>query len=180
MAGSRFPSLGGLYEAFPSAVGDIGLSARDADCIGLLGTLARDEAWMAGLSLGAYVLSRRDAVGWGCACIRDLVGDGDDHDPADRALAAAEAWAARPDDTLRRTALDLGLSGDAGRPETWMALAAGWSGGSIGPPEFPHLRAPPEQTARAVRTGLFLMLSRRQDAPALARCIARAAELASA
>ncbi len=182
MAGPRFPSLAGLYEAFPSAVADIGLPASAADCVQVLADLAREEAWPAAISLAAYLLSRRDAVAWGCQSLRRFSGARPVPPPgAEQALKVAEAWAARPEEGLRRLALDLGTKADAGEPETWMALAAGWSGGSIGPPEFPHLRAPPEQTARAVRTGLFLVLAQLPPGAAAApcgACIAQASNLA--
>jgi hypothetical protein len=41
-----------------------------------------------------------------------------------------------------------------------MALAAGWSGGSVVPPHLGIAPAAPDQTARAIRAGLMIAISR--------------------
>jgi hypothetical protein len=53
--------------------------------------------------------------------------------------------------------------GDARSPATWVALAAGWSGGSVVPDDMGYAPADPEQTAKAVRVALFIALSRLED-----------------
>lgn len=157
MAALRFPTLRGLYDAFPTAVGDVGLPAGDEDCVALLRALAGREDWPAAVSLCAYILPRREAVWWGCRCLKGL--DPSVSDSQLESLHAAEAWARQPDEAHRRAALAVGGAGDASLPATWMALAAGWSGGSVVPPEYAAVRPPPEQTARCVRAGLLIAIS---------------------
>jgi len=78
----------------------------------------------------------------------------------EKALTFAEAWVEEPDEPLRRKALALGNMSNPRAATTWLALAAGWSGGSIVPAELGQVIAAPEQTARAVRVALFIALSR--------------------
>jgi hypothetical protein len=157
MALLRFPTVRDLYDAFPTARDDVGVASSDEECLLLLRSLTMKEAWNSAVSLCAYLLPRREAVWWGCRSLRSM------QPQLSRAEAAildvAEAWVREPDEARRRKVLDLGTRADGRLPATWMALAAGWSSGSLLPPEHIHLRAPPEQTARAVRAGLLIALS---------------------
>ena len=67
-------------------------------------------------------------------------------------LGFAEAWVEEPEEPRRRKALASGNVGDTRSPATWVALAAGWSGGSIVPDDMGYAPADPEQTAKAVRS----------------------------
>lgn len=158
MALLRFPTVRDLYDAFPTALDDVGLPATDEECMALLRSLTTSEAWNSAISLCAYLLPRRQAVWWGCRSLRSMQPQLSRSEAA--ILDVAEAWVREPDEAHRRKVLDIGTRADGRLPATWIALAAGWSGGSIVPPEFPFLRAPPEQTARAVRAGLLIAISR--------------------
>jgi hypothetical protein len=81
----------------------------------------------------------------------------------DRMIGFAEAWVEEPEEPRRRKALASGAMGDARSPATWVALAAGWSGGSVVPDDMGYAPADPEQTAKAVRVALFIALSRLED-----------------
>ena len=158
MALLRFPRVRDLYDAFPAALDDVGIPASDEPCLAFLRSLITREAWNPAISFCAYMLPRREAVSWGCQSLRSMQPQLSQAEAT--TLNAAEAWAREPEENFRRAALELGTQGDAGLPAIWMALAAGWSGGSIVPPEYAHVRAPPEQTARAVRAGLMIAMSR--------------------
>lgn len=165
MALLRFPTVRSLYEAFPTAEEDVGAPPSDEGCVAFLHLLLADCAWRPAVSFCAYMLPRREAVAWGCRSLRKILSK---PAPAEAvALDAAEMWALQPEERLRRAALQIGNEGNAGLPGMWMALAAGWSGGSIVPDGPAVVRAPPEQTARAVRAGLLIAASRMQarDAP---------------
>jgi hypothetical protein len=77
----------------------------------------------------------------------------------DDALLAAEAWVRDPEETTRRAALDLGWSRDAGIATTWLALAAGQSGGSITPEGAYPVAPPPQATALDVKAGIVLAIA---------------------
>jgi len=78
----------------------------------------------------------------------------------ERMLGFAEDWVREPEEPRRRKVLASGTMGDKRSPATWVALAAGWSGGSVVPEDMGYAPADPEQTAKAVRVALFIALSR--------------------
>jgi len=106
----------------------------------------------------AYLLPRREAVWWACRCARTPL----NKIAEDRAagLLAAEAWVEEPDDERRQVALDIGTRGHCDDPLTWVALAAGWTGGLlVSGPQRPipmppihdragHVHGDPDQCAK--------------------------------
>lgn len=176
----RFPTLRSLYDAFPTAAGDVAAPVSDLGSIALLQDLAAAEAWQEAVSLCAYLLPRREAVWWGSQSLRAARR----LEEAEFALLdAAEDWVRQPDEDHRRIALHCGSTADAGLPAAWMALAAGWSGGSVVPAEYAPVRPPPEQTARCVRAGLMIaiaLMPAEAVKAALEPCFARGVALATA
>jgi hypothetical protein len=82
-------------------------------------------------------------------------------DEEEAVAKAAEAWVAAPEEERRVTALELGTGSDYSWPSTWLALAAGWSGGNIALGlEGAMAPPPPQQTARAVRAALAAAVAR--------------------
>jgi hypothetical protein len=102
--------------------------------------------------------------------------------PRDRGacLLAAEAWVYDPDDAHRKAAAEIGAASDSNDPLTWLALAAGWSGGLL--VTFPSLPVPVPtyMTARAARIAVLLSVAKlRKDRPSrLQACIADGMKLA--
>ena len=78
-------------------------------------------------------------------CVRALIGEGG----ADEALRAAETWVRTPEDDNRRAALWIANDSDRRKPTTWLAFAAGWSGGSL----LPADQKPVPPPARGMRDG---------------------------
>ena len=152
MAKTRFLTARDLYEAFPVAQDDIGLEASDEGAIPFLQELIDKRKWNAAVSYCAYLLPRREAVWWGCQALRQIQPHRAPQDT--RAIELAEAWVREPEEDRRLSALNYGNAGDHRAPATWMALAAGWSGGNV-MPDFGHAPAQPYQTARAIRAGLL-------------------------
>ena len=70
-------------------------------------------------------------------------------------------WVRNPEEAERRAALQIGMSGDTGAPSTWLALAAGHSGGSIAPENSPSVHAWAEATATNLKAGLILAIVQR-------------------
>ena len=76
-------------------------------------------------------------------------------------LALAENWVRQPEEDQRCAVLDAGMAAPTKTPGVWIALAAGWSGGSM-------MRAgcrapvtpPPYLTAKAVNAGVLGALAR--------------------
>jgi hypothetical protein len=179
MPAIRFATIADLYDTFPTAPADVGAPRSDTPSLTFLQSLVATGSWSPAVSFCAYLLPRREAVWWGCQSLRRM--QPQRTPPEAAALAAAEAWVREPEEHLRRAALDRGTEGDAGWPATWMALAAGWSGGSIAAPEFGIVPVAPYQTARAIRAGLLIAMA---DIPSaetpelLKPCIEAAIDLA--
>jgi hypothetical protein len=157
MIHARFVTVGDLFDSFPSAAADVGAASESTASLDFLKGAIQRQQWEPAISFCAYLLPRRVAVAWGCRSLRRML-------PArkpeeERLLEFAEAWVAEPDEPRRRKALAAGSVGDTRSPATWVALAAGWSGGSIVPEEMGYIPADPEKTAKAVRVALFIALS---------------------
>ncbi len=149
MSRVRFATALALYEAFPEVSPKIGTAPTDRSPIEFLKKLSSDGKLPDAVTFCAYLLPRREAVWWACGCARALLGD----IARDRAagLMAAEAWVYEPDDKHRQAALEIGTEGDRNDPLTWLALAAGWSGGFLTSPPNTQNPVPPTMSARAAR-----------------------------
>jgi hypothetical protein len=161
MSQVRFSTVRDLFDAYPSAAGDVGAAEDSMRTLDFVRLLVGKRDWQAAISVCAYLLPRRVAVAWACRSIRRMVERLRPDD--DRMIGFAEAWVEEPEEPRRRKALASGNVGDARSAATWVALAAGWSGGSIVPDDMGYAPADPEQTAKAVRVALFIALSRLEE-----------------
>ena len=93
----RFTTAAQVFEAFPRAAFDIGSRPVDEGPIEFVRTLIARAHRYDAVTYAAYLLPKREAVWWGCQCLRAF-------SPAyaDEALMAAEAWVRTPDETTRR------------------------------------------------------------------------------
>jgi hypothetical protein len=157
----RFNTVQDLFEAYPSAVKDVGAADGSMRSLDFVRACLANRDWPQAISFCAYLLTRRVAVAWGCRTLRrmreKLTSD------EQRAIQFAEDWVQEPEEPQRRKALASGTVGNPKSPTTWVALAAGWSGGSIVPIEMGYAAPAPEQTARAIRVALLIALSKLVD-----------------
>jgi hypothetical protein len=177
MGALRFSAARDVFEAFPTARIDIKAQPSDQSPVAYLRGLASGPTPDDAIAFCAYLLPRREAVWWAGQCVRALIGEPTEND--ETALTAAEEWVREPEEHQRRHVLEIGLAADQGAASTWVALAAGWSGGPMivgdhgGPP------APPQLTAQSAATAIKLALGRRQDRGAeIARCVERGVRIA--
>ena len=151
MSRIRFATIRALSESFPEALENIGAEPTDELPIAFLNRHAAAGKPDQAIEVCAYLLPRREAVWWGCASARTLLGGRLQGDTA--GLVAAEAWVQEPSEENRQRALDVGTNAASNEPLTWLALAAGWSSGTFPPTPFP---VPPYMTSRAVRISLLI------------------------
>jgi hypothetical protein len=115
----------------------------------------------------AMWLPKPHAVWWASDCIRKRAA-GQLTGPQRAAVNSAAAWAVAPSEQARRAAQEAAAALGGKTPAGWLALAAFWSTGSIGPPDAPAVPAPEEMTGRTV--GNVIVLAGRcwpgKDAPA--------------
>ena len=157
MTGSRFNSARDIFAAFPGVEQVIGAAPTDEPLPTFLERLRRGDTPEDAVSVLAYALGRREGVWWAIQSVRMLARIGTDQQ--DMHLQAAETWVRDPDDLTRRDALRLGMGGNHRSASTWVALAAGWSGGNIGPSRHALVLAAPEMTPKAVRTAILVALA---------------------
>ncbi len=155
----RFGTAQQVFEAFPTAAADIDVKPVDETPLDFARKLLAPGRRFQAVVYVAYLLPRREAVWWGCLCVRAINGN-----QADEALLAAESWVRDPDEATRRAALNLGWTRDARRATTWLALAAGQSGGSIAAEDASYVQAPPQATALDVKAAVILAIA--QSPPA--------------
>lgn len=110
------------------------------------------------VTYAAYLLPRRRAVWWGHECARSVVHLLTQEDR--QSLELAEAWVREPEEEQRVAAMLGGMAARNKTPGVWIALAAGWSGGSMSDPGLPAVPPPPHLTPRAVNAGVLGALAR--------------------
>lgn len=172
MPGSRFTTAREVFHAFPSTEDDISAGPTDEPPLRYLAGLRASPTPEDAVSFLAYALGRREAVWWAAQGVRLManipVGG------EDAPLKAAESWVREPDDLNRREALRLGMTGNRRLATSWVALAAGWSGGNIAPGPGAVVPATPEMTPKAARTAILVALatvSARDRAARLQACV---------
>jgi len=149
----RFATAHALFDAFPEVSQKVTAEPTDQSPIVFLKALSSANKLPDAVTFCAYLLPRREAVWWACRCVRALSRD----IAPDRGagLLAAEAWVHEPDDEHRQTALDAGTKGKTSNPTTWLALAAGWSGGILASSTTKQVLVPQYMTARAARVAVL-------------------------
>lgn len=162
----RFSRALDVFEAFKELHRFVALPEDEIDPLGYVRRLLESGRRIDAVTFLAYVLPRREAVWWGRKCLSAILGPAADDDAA----RAAEAWVRAPEEENRRAALALGTADDALRPTTWLALAAGRSGGSITAPEQTPISPAPEACAQSVNAAIVLAISV-QDPPAIGEWI---------
>jgi len=150
----RFATAEALFETFPELSQKIGARPTEQFPIAFLRSLIAAGELEDAVTFCAYLLPRREAVWWACRSVRTSSGQIEGDRAA--ALLCAEAWVREPDDAHRQAALELGTKGHCDDPSTWVALAAGWSGGFLVPGPHHAIPMPQYMTARATRTAILI------------------------
>lgn len=173
----RFNTDRALFVAFPTARAEVGVEPKDLDPPSVARELVGAGKLNEAMTLCAYLLSRREAVVWGCRSLRSF--QSDTRGMTTPCLKAAEDWIARSSEANQAAAREAGEAGSVDEASTWMARAAGWSGGMLGP--YLPAPVPPHLTAVGVSVGLRLALHYLRPEDRLARgraCVEDALRLA--
>lgn len=149
----RFTTARQVFEAFPSLTDDIDTQPGDEAPLDFARKLLARAHRFDAITYAAYLLPRREAVWWGCQCVRAMA-----ETKIDDALLASEAWVRDPEEEQRRAALNLSAAADVRKATTWLAMAAGQSGGSITPEGAQPVAAPPQSTAADVKVAIILAI----------------------
>lgn len=176
----RHRTAAALFAAVPQIAEDMTARPDDPDeaLADFVARLAESPIPEEAVTAASYGLAPRYAVWWAHGCLEAEAGA---LGPADlRLMALCADWAYRPDDDRRLRALDAAMTAPQATPGVWLGFAAGWSSGSMVPPEQAFIPVQPFMCGRAVNAAVLTALARvarpRRRA-ALSRCIAEAVAL---
>ena len=155
----RYPTAPELFAALPEIAEDIDARPAEGERVTdfarrLLDSPTPEEA----VTCAAQIFTRRVSVWWGHECLRHVAVV---LDPGDlEMMERAAAWVARPEEELRAATLDAAMAAEPRTPGVWLALAAGWSGGSVAPPDSAPVPPPRFLTGRGVNAAVLTALAR--------------------
>jgi hypothetical protein len=113
------------------------------------------ELFLDAIRFLAFALPRREAVGWGCLCVRHSLGM-QDAAKISETQVAVERWVSNPDEENRRAAKVAADKEGSESPSALLALAAFFSGGSMVPANLPPV-APPEHATPQFVAGAVMV-----------------------
>jgi len=149
-----------LLEKRPLELGDEAtpLVEDNKSSIEVVDTLADAELLSDAVKVLAHALSKPRAVWWASQVSRASFPEGTvPTDDEEIALKASEDWVRKPEEDLRRAAMKIADDGGYKTAACLAAAAAGWSGGSMGSPEFDP--APPPENLTSIAVGSSIVLS---------------------
>jgi len=162
MAHLRFERVRDVIDAFPSVVHELDIEPSDEGSLDFLSSLAGGGEHDKAVGFCAYLLPRREAVFWGCRCVRKFVPKGTLDE--EEGIRLAEDWVREPEEDRRMAALELGMRYSSKLATTHLALAAGWSGRSFSIAGGDPVPIQPHATARAVRAAILIAACRARPA----------------
>jgi hypothetical protein len=120
-----------------------------------LDTLIEKQQFPDAVRFLAHALPKREAVWWACMCTRAVAGSSVPPKIA-AALACAEKWVVDPSEENRRASMPAAEGAEFKTPAGCAAVAAFWSGGSLGPPNAPVVPPGEYLTAHGVVGAVML------------------------
>jgi hypothetical protein len=117
--------------------------------------LVEKELFHDALRLVAYLLPKREAIGWGCLCVRHILPSPKDQPLAD-VQVAAERWVAAPNEETRWAAKEAADKEDPRTPSGLLAMAVFFAGPSMVPPHLQAVPPPDHATSLIVANTVFL------------------------
>ena len=155
----RFSTANELFEEFPAVREDMQAEPTEQDCLAFLRGLAASATPEEAITFAAYLLPPREAVWWAHQCLNYRARRADRARPCRCWPSPRPGCASR----TRRRATPRSRRPTRPRPKTpgvWVAFAAGWSGGTMGPLDVSPVPPPPFLTPRAVNAGVLGLLAR--------------------
>ena len=151
----RFATARSVFEAFPDLGYVLAAPADDIEPLDFARALSAGPRPSDAVLFISHLLPRREAVWWAAQCVRALLGAG----AAGEALRIAETWVRTPEEDNRNGALRIANDSDRRKPTTWLAFAAGWSGGSMVPPDQTLLPPPAGACAMAANSAIMMAVA---------------------
>ena len=117
--------------------------------------LVEKELFQDALRMVAYLLPRREAIGWGCLCVRHILPNPQEK-PLPVVQTAAERWVAGPYEETRWAAKQAADTEDPKSLSGLLALAVFLAGPSMAPPNLQAVPPPPHACSEIVASVVFL------------------------
>jgi hypothetical protein len=114
-----------------------------------LSLLVEKEMFGDAIRVIAYLLPKREAIGWGCLCLRHVLTSQKDK-PLPNVQMAAERWVSAPNEENRWAAKETADKEDPKTPSGLLALAVFFAGYSMAPPNIQAVPPPDHATAEIV------------------------------
>lgn len=119
------------------------------------------ELFLDAIRLLAFTLPKREAVGWGCLCVRHSLGT-EVASKISETQVAAERWVSNPDEGNRRAAKAAADKEGAESPSALLALAAFFSGGSMVAADVQPVAPPDHLTPQLVAGAVMISAVKKQ------------------
>lgn len=148
----RFTTARQVAEAFPAAADLLGEVPDDVTPLDHMTRLSGAVDPGPAILFTALMLPKREAVWWGCLCLRGL---GLADVKTAEGIAAAEAWVRKPDEDERRAAGQTAEVHNFEGPGAWIAFAAFTTGGSLAPAGLQAVPPPPDIAGRSVYAAIM-------------------------
>lgn len=117
--------------------------------------LIAKELFLDAIHFLAFFLPKREAVGWGCLCVRQSLGT-EDASKISETQVAAERWVSSPDEGNRQAAKAAVDREGPDSPSGLLALAAYFSGGSVVPANLEPVPPPDHITPQLVASAVMI------------------------
>jgi hypothetical protein len=120
-----------------------------------LNLLVEKELFGDAIRLVAYLLPKREAIGWGCLCLRHTLAS-QKGKPLPNVQVAAERWVSAPNEENRWAAKETADKEDPRTPSGLLAMAVFFAGYSLAPPNIQAVPPPDHVTSEMVAGAVFL------------------------
>ncbi len=117
--------------------------------------LVKKELYRDAIRLVAFMLPKREAVGWGCLCVRHMQSLYPDK-PLPPVHTAAEHWVSAPNEDNRWAAKQAADKDDPKTPSGLLAMAAFFSGPSMAPPNIQAVPPPDHAAPEIIGNVVFI------------------------
>jgi len=117
--------------------------------------LVDKELFEDAIRLVAYLLPKREAIGWGCLCLRYILA-GQKDKPLPDVQVAAERWVSAPREENRWAAKAAADKEEDKTLSGLLAMAAFFAGPSMAPPHLQAVPPPEHVTSKIVASVVFL------------------------
>jgi len=131
------------------------LLAEEYSTKDFINLLVEKELFQDALRMVAYLLPRREAIGWGCLCVRHIQPSPQEK-PLPPVQTAVERWVASPQEEARWAAKQAADAEDPKSLSGLLGLAVFLAGPSMAPPNLQAVPPPPLAASEIVASVVFL------------------------